>query len=307
MRQTSNHIVMVRPVNFFSNPETSHSNKFQKAVVDGEAAQARARREFNGYVDALRAAGIKVLTIDDSAEGNTPDSVFPNNWISMHGDGRVFLYPMEAANRRRERRDSVIARIRSEFELRELIDLSHFEHEQKYLEGTGSMVFDHEHRVAYVGLSSRSNPQALAALLQHLDYQPVVFDASDRHDQPIYHTNVMMSVGRKLAVVCLAAIPDSVQRMQLCDRLQQDGKQIIDIDFRQMESFCGNIIELADEQGGAVFAMSSRAWHAFTAQQQALLAAHGNIAMAPLDTIEDLGGGGARCMIAENFLPPRHH
>ncbi|KMJ54335.1 amidinotransferase [Vogesella sp. EB] len=305
MTQTTRNIVMIRPAHFFSNPETRASNRFQKPGQDDAAAQDCARAEFDGYVTALRTAGVSVLVIDDESQGNTPDSIFPNNWISMHPDGRVFLYPMEAPNRRRERRDSVIARIRAEFAVGEVCDLSAFEDEGKFLEGTGSMVFDHDHRLAYVCLSSRSHPEVLAALLMQLDYQALVFDAVDRGGAAIYHTNVMMAVGSKLAVVCLESIQPASARQRVREQLQRHGKQIIDIDYTQMEHFCGNVIELADAAGNAVFAMSSRAWQAFTPQQQATLAANGTVAHAPLDTIENLGGGGARCMVAENFLP-RH-
>jgi len=305
MTQTTRNIVMIRPTHFFSNPETRASNRFQKPGQDDTAAQDSARAEFDGYVAALRTAGVSVLVIDDEPQGNTPDAIFPNNWISMHPDGRVFLYPMEAPNRRRERRDSVIERIRAQYQVGALSDLSAFEAEGKFLEGTGSMVFDHTNRLAYVCLSSRSHPEVLAALLMQLDYQALVFDAVDRGGAAIYHTNVMMAVGSKLAVVCLEAIQPASARQRVCEQLQRHGKQIIDIDYTQMEHFCGNVIELADAAGNAVFAMSSRAWHAFTPQQQATLAANGTVAHAPLDTIEHLGGGGARCMVAENFLP-RH-
>jgi hypothetical protein len=212
---------------------------------------------------------------------------------------------MEAPNRRRERRDSVIERIRAQYQVGELSDLSAFEAEGKFLEGTGSMVFDHANRLAYVCLSSRSHPEVLTALLMQLDYQALVFDAVDRGGAAIYHTNVMMAVGSKLAVVCLEAIQPASARQRVCEQLQRHGKQIIDIDYTQMEHFCGNVIELADAAGNAVFAMSSRAWQAFTPQQQATLAANGTVAHAPLDTIENLGGGGARCMVAENFLPQK--
>lgn len=305
MTQTTRNIVMIRPVHFFSNPETRASNRFQQPDADNATAQARAVAEFDGYVAALRAAGVNVLAIDDQPQGNTPDSIFPNNWISLHPDGRVFLYPMEAPNRRRERRDSVIARIRAEFAVGELCDLSAFEAEGKFLEGTGSMVFDHDDRRAYVCRSSRSHPEVLAALLLRLDYRAVVFDAVDCSGAAIYHTNVMMAVGSRLAVVCLEAIRPAAARERVRAQLQRHGKQVIDIDYAQMENFCGNVIELADAAGNAVFAMSSRAWHAFSPTQQAIFTAHGTVVHAPLDTIEQLGGGGARCMVAENFLP-RH-
>ncbi|MFC3532335.1 citrulline utilization hydrolase CtlX [Vogesella facilis] len=305
MKQTSRNIVMIRPVNFFSNPETSESNRFQKPEQRPDCAQSAARAEFDGYVAALRATGVQVLVIEDQQPGDTPDSIFPNNWLSMHADGRVFLYPMEAPNRRRERRDSTLQRLRQDFHIESVVDLSGFEAQQQFLEGTGSIVFDHPARVAYVCRSSRSHPAVLAALLAQLGYRAELFDAVDRHGAAIYHTNVMMAVGSRLAVVCLASIRDAAQREQLCSSLRQAGKQIIDIDYRQMESFCGNVIELADADGNAVFAMSSRAWHSFSPAQQAQLQANGRVAHAPLDTIENLGGGGARCMVAENFLPEK--
>lgn len=305
MTQTTRNIVMIRPAHFFANPQTRASNRFQQPGADNATAQARAVAEFDGYVAALRAAGVNVLVIDDQPQGNTPDSIFPNNWISMHPDGRVFLYPMEAPNRRRERRDSVLARIAAGYRIEQRVDLSAFEATGQFLEGTGSMVFDHDHRLAYVCLSSRSHPEVLATLLPRLGYQALVFDAVDRGGAAIYHTNVMMAVGSKLAVVCLESIRPASARQQVREQLQRHGKQVIEIDYTQMEHFCGNVIELADAAGNALFAMSSRAWHAFSPAQQATLAANGTVVHAPLDTIEHLGGGGARCMVAENFLPPR--
>lgn len=303
--QTTNHVLMIRPARFASNPETAASNAFQLDDIPPDAAQAAAQREFDTYVQALRHAGVSIVAVEDSPEPHTPDSIFPNNWVSFHRDGRVLLYPMEAPNRRLERRAAVLDEIARQFAVRETVDLGRFEAEGKFLEGTGSMVLDHDNRLAYVCHSSRSHPDAMKAFEAQTGYRAVWFHAVDRCGKPIYHTNVMMCVGRTIAVVCMASIADAAERDMLRKSLHAAGKQILDISLAQMEAFAGNMLELRSADGSPVFVMSRRAWASLDPGQRQRIAAYAKPVQAPIDTIERLGGGSARCMVAEIFLPKR--
>lgn len=301
--QTADHVLMIRPVAFASNPQTAASNAFQQDALAPVEAQAAAVKEFDGYVQALREAGVGVLVVVDTPQPHTPDSIFPNNWVSFAADGRAFLYPMEAPNRRLERRAAVLAQVGKQFIIRDVVDLSRFEKQAQFLEGTGSMVLDHENRLAYVCKSSRSHPETMRAFEEATGYRAVWFHAFDRDRKPVYHTNVMMCVGRTLATVCLEAICDPAERAAVCGSLHATGKHIIDISIAQMERFAGNMIELRSQRGHPVFAMSRSAWSALAAAQRSTIAAYAQLVIAPLDTIERLGGGSARCMVAEIFLP----
>ncbi len=301
--QTTAHVLMVRPARFVSNPETARSNAFQQAGLAADAAQRAALEEFDAYVALLRAAGVNVLVVEDTPEPHTPDSIFPNNWVSFHADGRALLYPMEAENRRLERRTEVLAAVSARFALKERIDLSGFERTGCYLEGTGSMVLDRQHRIAYVCRSSRSHPLAMQAFVAQTGYRAVWFDAVDRRGVPVYHTNVLMGVGTRVAVVCLEAIADEAERQQLVRLLEATGKRVLAISLGQMDEFAGNMLELRSQRGHAVWAMSRRAWASLDVAQRSLIADHAEPVLAPIDTIERLGGGGARCMLAEIFLP----
>lgn len=301
----ADHVLMIRPVRFISNPDTAASNAFQRAGTDALASQKAAYAEFDAYVTALRAAGVGVVVVDDTPEPHTPDSLFPNNWVSFDQEGRVFLYPMEAPNRRLERRMAVLAEIEKHFVIGELVDLGRFAGQAQYLEGTGSMVLDHQQEVAYVCHSSRSHPAVLEAWSDRSGYRAHWFHALDRRGRPIYHTNVMMCVGSALAVVCLDALPDPQERLALEWALRDSGKQIIAITIGQMERFAGNMLELRSRGGGAVFVVSRCGWAALTAPQREQIGHIAQVVVAPIDTIERLGGGSARCMVAEIFLPQR--
>jgi hypothetical protein len=301
--QTTDHVLMIRPVKFISNPETASSNAFQNSDLDPDLAQNAAQQEFDAYVLALRNAGVGVVVVDDTPQPHTPDSIFPNNWVSFHADGRVLLYPMEAPNRRMERRVAVLAEIEKQFRIREIVDMGRSEAEGKFLEGTGSMVLDHAQRIAYVCHSSRSHPDAMKAFEEHTGYRALWIHATDCHGKAIYHTNVMMCVGKTLAVVCMESIADPHERKILTEMLHSTGKQIIEITYSQMESFAGNMLELRSRHGSPVFAMSRRAWASLTTGQQDRIADYAEPVLAPIETIERLGGGSARCMIAEIFLP----
>lgn len=304
--QTTDRVLMIRPVGFLSNPETAGSNAFQ--ANDAESAlesQAAALREFDQYVHLLRQAGVEVLVVEDSPQPATPDSIFPNNWISLGADGRVFLYPMQAPNRRLERKSAVLAEIAKRFRVRDIVDLSRFEDDGKYLEGTGSFVLDHEHRIAYACHSSRSHPEAMRAFEERSGYRALWFHATDRHGKPIYHTNVMMSVGCNLVMVCLESVRDRTERQRLVASLGITGKRVMDISLHQVEQFAGNMIELRSACGHPVIALSTRAWRVLTDGQKDCILDCAEPVLAPIDTIERLGGGGARCMVAEIFLPER--
>ena len=297
---------MIRPTRFQSNPQTADSNAFQTQTDASPAEQQRsALTEFESLVSALRGAGIEVHVFDDTLEPHTPDSVFPNNWVSFHADGTVVLYPMEAENRRGERRLDVIERLDAElgFQVRQVVDLSHHEDAGHFLEGTGSMVLDRVNRVAYACLSSRTHLDVLGDFAQRMDYDVVAFEALDRHGVPIYHTNVLMAIGEKLAVICDAAIARDDQRAAVLERLESTGHELVSLDFDQLESFAGNMLELRAADGVPVMAMSRRAWDSLSAEQQAKMEANGRVVTAAIDDIEDSAGGSVRCMLAEIHLP----
>lgn len=303
--QTTSHVLMIRPARFEANPETMASNAFQRSLGPGLDPQARALAEFDGYVAALEAAGVSVLEVQDSLVPHTPDSVFPNNWVSFHADGTQVLYPMEAPNRRRERKPAVLAAVAARFEVGRTFDLTAFESGGRFLEGTGSMVLDRVNRLAYLCRASRSHPEVVEAFCGAMGYRPVWFDATDAGGTPVYHTNVMMALGRTLAVVCLEALEDPAQRTRLQGFLRETGKVLLPITRAQMAAFAGNLIELQGWNGHPVLALSRRAWGSLGVAQRELLLAHAQPVVAPLDTIETCGGGGARCMVAEIHLPPR--
>jgi hypothetical protein len=304
--QLASSVLMIRPTRFQSNPQTADSNAFQTQPDASPAEQQRsALTEFESLVSVLRGAGIEVHVFDDTLEPHTPDSVFPNNWVSFHADGTVVLYPMEAENRRGERRLDVIERLDAElgFQVRQVVDLSHHEDTGHFLEGTGSMVLDRANRVAYACLSSRTHLDVLGDFAQRMDYDVVAFEALDRHGVPIYHTNVLMAIGEKLAVICDAAIARDDQRAAVLERLESTGHELVSLDFDQLESFAGNMLELRAADGVPVIAMSQRAWDSLSAEQQARMGANGRVVTAAIDDIEDSAGGSVRCMLAEIHLP----
>ena len=304
--QLASTVLMIRPVRFESNPQTAESNRFQGRMdASAEEQQQAARAEFDGLVSALRDGGIEVLVFDDMPEPHTPDSIFPNNWVSFHADGRVVLYPMEAANRRLERRPDIIERLGDDhgFAVSEVVDLSAHENDGQYLEGTGSMVLDRIGHVAYACLSSRTHHGPLGDFAQRLNYEVVSFDAVDRDGIPIYHTNVLMNVGEELAVICDAAIPRDEQRAAVLQRLRDSGREIISLDFDQLDAFAGNMLELRNVNGDRVVAMSQQAFDSLNDEQRRVLQDNGGILNAPIDTIEASAGGSVRCMLAEVHLP----
>lgn len=297
--------MMIMPVRFESNPHTAESNRFQGRNPDTpEQQQAAAASEFAGLRDVLEANGIRVVQFDDTEEPHTPDAIFPNNWVSFHADGTVVLYPMEAPNRRTERRQDIIESLSAEhgFQVRQIIDLSEHENNGHYLEGTGSLVLDRVNRIAYACLSSRTHLDALGDFAQRMDYNVVAFDAVDRDGTPIYHTNVLMNVGEELAVVCADAIPADEQRKAVWQSLEKTGHKVIPISFDQMNAFAGNMLELRSASGERVIAMSDQARQSLDETQIAAIEASAKIVSAPIDRIESSAGGSVRCMLAEIHL-----
>mgnify|MGYP001813835739 CR=1 FL=1 len=304
--QLATAVMMIMPVRFESNPHTAESNRFQGRNPDSpEQQQAAAAREFAGLCDALESSGIQVVQFDDTAEPHTPDAIFPNNWVSFHADGRVVLYPMEAPNRRTERRQDIIDALSDtyRFQVSEIVDLSEHEENGHYLEGTGSLVLDRANRIAYACLSSRTHLDALGDFAQRMDYTVVAFDAVDRDGAPIYHTNVLMSVGEKLAVICDEAIRGDEQRLAVLRSLEETGHEIVSINYDQMDAFAGNMLELRNSSGNRVIAMSAQALQSLDESQLAAIEANATVVSAPIDGIESSSGGSVRCMLAEIHLP----
>jgi len=304
--QLTSTVMMIRPVRFESNPLTAGSNRFQgKVDSDPAAQQAAALREFDALAAVLRDAGIDVIVIDDTHEPHTPDAIFPNNWISMHADGRVVLYPMEAENRRTERRTDIVQHLGNQGgrQISELVDLSSHEDSGHYLEGTGSMVLDRVNRVAYACISTRTHLDPLGDFAQRMGYDVVAFEAVDSAGVPIYHTNVLMNVGERIAVICGEAIPREDQREAVLARLRESGHEVLLLSYAQLDAFAGNMLELRNKDGERVLAMSQQAYDSLNEEQHTVLAANGRVVSAAIDNIESSAGGSVRCMLAEVHLP----
>lgn len=308
-RQIAADVMMIRPVAFAGNPQTQASNSFQQrdaGAIDA-ANQAAALREFDALAAALEQAGVSVHVFDDTPEPHTPDSIFPNNWVSFHADGTVVLYPMLAENRRLERRLDLLEALSAQrgFHTARVIDLSRHEHTGRYLEGTGSLVLDRMHHVAYACVSPRTDLDVLGDFAQQLDYDIVAFEAHDAAGAAIYHTNVLMSVGERFAAICSDAIRAD-ERAGVLDQLRGTGRAVVELTLEQMNAFAGNMLELGSSTTGSVVAMSERARNALTPAQRATLeSSAGPIVASPIPTIETLGGGSVRCMLAELHLPKK--
>jgi hypothetical protein len=300
--QSTSHLLMIRPVNFGYNEETAESNAFQNKDSNQQQVQDNALAEFNGFVDVLRYNGVDVTVVDDNPHPYTPDSIFPNNWVSFHADGNIFLYPMQAENRRLERREDIIARLEDNFKVHHIVDLSRYEEQNKFLEGTGSMVLDRENKIAYACLSPRTDRDVLAVFCEQSGYTAICFDAADEHGKAIYHTNVLMCVGSKFAVICLDSVPNPHERVVVSDSLTSTQKELIEISFEQMNQFAGNMLEVQNKNGEILIVMSESAYNALEAQQISTLKKYGKLIYADIHTIENNGGGSARCMMAEVHL-----
>ncbi len=301
--QSTDSVLMIRPGGFCPNPETAADNAFQcNADRDSAALTLMARKEFDAAVQALRAAGVNVHVFEDTAEPEKPDAVFPNNWISTHDDGRVVLFPMYSALRRRERRQDIVEELRKHYRVTEVIDYSTLEDEGCYLEGTGSLVLDHLNKIAYGSLSNRSNPKVIQRFSDDFGYEPVIFTSIGSNGQPIYHTNVMMCIGTAFAMVGLEMIPNKAERHEVRARLEKTGREIVELSADQIANFAGNAIELHNKDGKKLLVLSSRAARALTDEQRKTLRRYAVLLPLELPTIE-LGGGSSRCMMATIHLP----
>ncbi len=308
MKNGASNLLMIRPVAFGFNAETAQTNTFQNAefgTKNKETAQEVALQEFDNFVAKLRAAGIRVLVWQDSPSPHTPDSIFPNNWVSFHENGTVVLYPMQAVNRRLERRMDLIDEIGKQFLVSEIVDLSAFEQQDKFLEGTGSMVLDRDNHLAYACLSPRTHREVLAAFGQKLGYDMVAFEALDENGGQIYHTNVLMCVAKHYVVICLDALPNTAERNLVMKTIQKSGKRIIDISHQQMNQFAGNMLELYNSEGQSILVMSTAAYNSLHPDQIKQIEGFSSILHSDLQMIEGNGGGSARCMMAEIHLPLR--
>ncbi|MFC0772840.1 citrulline utilization hydrolase CtlX [Terrimonas alba] len=300
--QTTSHLLMIQPVNFGYNAETAVNNAFQ--VKSNEAdIQQKALTEFGDFVNVLRTNGVEVTVVEDTLLPHTPDSIFPNNWVSFHHDGTLLLYPMYAVNRRAERKEHVLDTITKKFSIAKKIDLSNYENENIFLEGTGSMVLDRDNHIAYACLSPRTNEKVLADFCTKMGYRPVVFNATDGNGQAIYHTNVLMCVADRYVVICLESISDPEQQRMVADTIINSHKKIIAITLHQVNHFAGNMLQVENDKGEKLLVMSTQAYDALTNDQIEELSRYNRIIHSPLTTIETNGGGSARCMMAEVHLP----
>ena len=306
-KQITNTVLMVRPVRFRMNEETVVNNYFQEEMdLKNEEINRQAQQEFDAFVHKLREVGVKVIGVDDIYEQNTPDSVFPNNWITFHQNGNVAIYPMFAENRRRERREDILDKVEEEgFLIENVYDYTDAEQENIFLEGTGAMVLDRVHRKAYCALSPRADEELFIEFCEDFEYTPVIFKAYQEVDGkqvPIYHTNVMMALGEDFAIVCLDTITDKSERKNLLHHLKEDKKEIISISPEQMCQYAGNMLQVQGKNS-TYLVMSDTAYNALTPQQIQTIEKYTQILHSNLETIETCGGGSARCMLAEVFNP----
>lgn len=290
-----NRIIMVRPANFGFNPETAASNKFQKSAAF-ENTQNLALAEFDLMVSTLRNKSIEVLVFDDTEEPSKPDAIFPNNWISFHPNGVSVLYPMEAENRRIERSMEVFEML-PDYSIQKLIDITHFENNNQFLEGTGSIIFDHNNKNAYCAISSRSDVEVFENICQQLGFKSISFEAHDMNGHAIYHTNVLLSIGENIIVLCSAAISDPIERAMVLEQLRATNRILVDISFLQMNHFAANCLEVNDKNGTPKLIMSQTAFQSFTPTQLASISEKLEIIAVSIPTIEQIGGGSARCMM----------
>ncbi|WP_258098394.1 citrulline utilization hydrolase CtlX [Marinoscillum pacificum] len=309
-RQITDTLMMIRPVSFYMNEQTAVNNYYQKKIegLSNEQVQDKALAEFDGFVAKLRTAGVNVEVFDDTPAPSTPDSIFPNNWVSFHESGKVWLYPMYAINRRLERREDLLESLSEKFEIESVDGFLDWEMDNKFLEGTGSLILDRQNKIAYAAISERTNPDVLAEFMEKTGYSSVSFIANQTVNGqrlPIYHTNVMMCLGESFAVLCADSIDDQEERQRVIDSLEKHHKEVVYITEEQKSRFAGNMLQVQNATGDKFVVMSEAAFTALTEEQKEQLSKHGQLLHSNLDTIEALGGGSARCMMAEVFLPKK--
>lgn len=308
MKQTTNTILMIRPCNFRMNEQTAVNNYFQEDIaIKNFEINIKAQKEFDDFVDILRKNEIHVVVVSDNSNFDTPDSIFPNNWVSFHSDATTVLYPMFAENRRQERREEVLLELEKEgFYIENIVDYSTAEDEGIFLEGTGSMILDRQNKIAYCAISPRADEDLFIEFCEDFEYTPVIFTANQTVDNcrvAIYHTNVMMCVAENFAVICLDAIDDKKEKKNVIHHLKNSNKEIIKISEVQMHQFAGNMLQVSNLKNERFLIMSQAAFDSLNKNQIAKIEKHCKIISSSLDTIETCGGGSARCMMAEVFLP----
>lgn len=308
-QQTTNTVVMIRPVAFRMNEQTAVNNYYQKVLDDltPENVNEKAQQEFDAFVSLLRQNGVNVIVVDDTIDPDTPDSIFPNNWISFHENGDVVLYPMFAENRRLERREDILDILEDNgFYIENIIDYTSAEEDNIFLEGTGSLLIDRVNEKVYCALSPRAEEELVIEFCEDMDMMPVIFESYQTVNgerKLIYHTNVMMCLGQTFAVICADSIDDKQERKIVLDHLKETGKEVVYITEEQVNNFAGNMLEVKGQNEERLLVMSTQAYNSLTTQQIATLQKHARIVHGSLDTIEACGGGSARCMLAEVFLP----
>ena len=301
--QNTSHILMIRPVSFGYNAETAVNNSFQVNSGNLSETASNAILEFDAFVQKLKENGVDVLVYQDTKDPHTPDSIFPNNWISFHEEGVICQFPMFAENRRKERNNAIIQLVKEKFTIKEQLDFTYFEAENLYNEGTGSMVLDRVNKIAYACLSPRTAIKPLQAFCKEMQYKAVCFNAFGENGNPIYHTNVMMCVADRYVVICLDAITNPQEKLMVAECITGTGKKIIPISINQMNSFAGNMLEVKNKIGETLIVMSESAFKSLNTNQKTSLEKYGKLVHAEIGTIETNGGGSARCMMAEIHLP----
>jgi hypothetical protein len=308
LQQTTSNILMVRPSNFGFNEETAANNSFQNKAqfLTPDQVKKKAMDEFDNFVAKMRGKGINVIVIEDTAQPIKPDAVFPNNWVSFHQDGIAITYPMYAEVRRKERRDDVLEKLKEDFKIEGTIRLEKFETENRFLEGTGSMILDRVNKICYACTSPRTDEGLLDIFCEYVKYQKVAFQSVDANGEDIYHTNVMMALGEDFVVIGMSTIKDEGQKKILLDLFAKTNKTVIDISFEQILSFAGNMLQVRNEKGETYLVMSQQAFESLTDEQIKEIEIRTKILHSSIKTIETLGGGSARCMMAEVFLPKKN-
>jgi hypothetical protein len=300
--QLTNTVLMIRPINFGFNTETAATNAFQ-TKTDATDTQSEALEHFDAFVKLLKARKVNVIVVEDTASPFTPDSIFPNNWFSTHHSGKVILYPMEAQNRRAERRMDIVEMLAKKYHVAETIDFTHFENEGKYLEGTGSLILDRINKVAYACISSRTNQEVLTEWGKTMNYEICSFTSVDANMQPVYHSNVMMCMGDNFAVICLDSIVDLDEKLRVKQTLEKYGKRVVEINLNQMNAYAGNMLLIKNKLNQKLLVMSETAYKGLNKKQILILEEYADLVHIELGIIETLGGGSARCMLAEIHLP----
>ena len=305
MKPTQN-ILMIRPANFGFNEETAVSNFFQnKLTLTHQEVLNLAQLEFDGMVSTLRENGVEVFVIEDTATPIKPDAIFPNNWITTHKDGSIFLFPMQAVNRQHERRNDILSTLKKDFKVSRVVDLSHTESDKRYLEGTGSIVFDHKNKTAYACISPRTEQELFTYFCHEIGYRSISFTAQDALKKEIYHTNVMMCIGEKFGLICLESITNPIERDKVIQSFYENKKELIEISIQQMNSFAGNMLEVQSKDNHSILTLSASAFESLLPEQKERLKMHTKLVPINIPTIEKVGGGSVRCMMAEIYLPKK--